>query len=74
MQGRKCSRHWSVRILITNDAIRHIKKKHGENENLRGQINLSPEDIALLPYIINNYDSIDRTPKQDDSNGNKSIT
>ena len=60
-------------IILTDDAIRHIKKNHSENEELRGQVNLTPEDIAIIPYVLNNFDSIERSPEQDDKMGNRAV-
>jgi hypothetical protein len=36
-------------IFITDSDIRHIKKQHGQRESLRGQIDIQPEDFALVP-------------------------
>ncbi len=44
-------------VTITSDSVRHIKNRHGnKEEKVRGQVELSPEDVALLPYIVNNFD------------------
>ena len=61
-------------VTITDDAIRHIKKGHSSGEEKRGQVNLTPEDIAIIPYILNNYDAIERSPEYDDRMGNRAIT
>ncbi|MGM9812387.1 MAG: hypothetical protein ACI30V_06030 [Muribaculaceae bacterium] len=61
-------------LIITDDAIRHIKQKHGEREELRGQKNLTPDDIAIIPYIVNNFDSMELEPKYNDRKGNRAIT
>lgn len=61
-------------VVITDDSIRHIKSKHGSGEELRGQYNITPEDIATIPYIINNFDSITRSPEYDDKQGQFAIT
>ena len=61
-------------IVITDSAVRHIKKHHGsQNEGLRGQVTLTPEDIAVLPYVINNFDTIERSEDYDDRMGNKAL-
>jgi hypothetical protein len=44
-------------IVITNSDIEHIKKQHGQNEERRGQVNITPEDIALIPFIMNEFDT-----------------
>ena len=56
-------------VMIENSSIVHIKKRHGENEESRGQIDMTPEDIALLPYYMNNYDTIIPNPKYDTKEG-----
>ena len=61
-------------LIITDDAIRHIKKKHGNNEELRGQKNLSPEDIIVIPYLVNNFDSMELDATYNDNKGNRAIT
>ena len=60
-------------LVITDDAIRHIKKKHGEREELRGQKNMTPEDVVVIPYLINNFDSMELNPKENDNKGNRAI-
>ena len=60
-------------FIITDDAIRHIKKHHGQNEELRGQKNMTPDDILIIPYIINNFDSMELNPTKDDKLGNRAI-
>ncbi|MBR0361639.1 MAG: hypothetical protein IIX35_04670, partial [Paraprevotella sp.] len=61
-------------LVITDDAIRHIKKKHGEREELRGQKNMTPEDVVVIPYLINNFDSMELDPQFDDNKGNRAVT
>lgn len=60
-------------VVITDDAIRHIKNNHSQNEALRGQVDMLPEDIALIPYVLNNYDTIELSPEYDDKMGNRAI-
>jgi hypothetical protein len=50
--------HSIVRVTITDDAIRHIKKNHAEKESNRGQLDMTPEDIGTIPYVMNNFDDI----------------
>ena len=64
--------HDVQRLVITSDAIRHIKNHHGEDAS-RGQISMTPSDIALLPYLINNYDSMELSPEYNDKMGNRAI-
>jgi len=45
-------------VFITDSDIRHIKKHHSSNEDARGQIDLTPDDFALLPVVINEYDEL----------------
>lgn len=56
-------------VMIENSSIVHIKKEHGENEESRCQIDMTLEDIALLPYYMNNYDTIIPNPKYDTKEG-----
>lgn len=59
-------------LVITNDEIRHTKNKHGQGEEKRGQKNITPEDILLIPYLVNNFDSMELSPKHDRA-GNRAI-
>ena len=56
---------------ITDSDIRHIKKKHGYNEATRGQVNITPEDFALIPLILNEFDKADH--EITDRKGNKKL-
>ena len=58
-------------IVITDDSIRHAKNHHSltKEEAKRGQSAMTPEDIAILPYVVNNFDSIEREPKHDKKSG-----
>jgi len=56
-------------VFITDSNMRHIKKYHSKNEDARGQVNLTPRDFALIPLVLNEYDSIDMTDV--DKLGNK---
>jgi hypothetical protein len=58
-------------IFITDSDVRHIKKQHGQRESLRGQIDLNPEDFALIPVVLNEFDSAQHT--ETDKKGNKKI-
>ncbi|WP_372473025.1 hypothetical protein AB4865_09495 [Capnocytophaga sp. ARDL2] len=60
-------------VVITDDSIRHINKKHGQNEAMRGQIDMTAEDIVVLPYVINNFDTMELSEDFDDKQGNKAI-
>ena len=60
-------------LIITDDAIRHIKNRHGANQEKQGQKDMTPEDIVVIPYLINNYDSMELSPKYDDNRGNRAI-
>jgi hypothetical protein len=46
-------------VFITDSDIRHIKKKHGSNEKARGQIDITPADFALIPFILNEFDKVE---------------
>ncbi len=43
-------------VFITGSDIRHIKKKHGENEDARGQIDMTPEMIPDIYDVVNDFD------------------
>jgi len=61
-------------IVITDSTIRHLKNHHGNlKETERGQLSLTPEDIATIPYIVNNYDEVLRSPEYDDKMGNRAL-
>jgi hypothetical protein len=53
-------------IFITDSDIRHIKSRHAENREKQGQLNITPEDIALIPFIVNEFDTAvhDETDRQ----------
>ncbi|GHS93628.1 hypothetical protein FACS1894139_14590 [Planctomycetales bacterium] len=52
-------------VAITSNEIQHIRKKHGANENKRNQADIMPNDIALIPFVINEFDEawLDRKDK-----------
>ena len=58
-------------VFLTDSGIRHIKKKHGSNEASRGQADITPDDFALIPLVLNEFDKAehDLTDKQ----GNKKL-
>jgi hypothetical protein len=58
-------------IFITDSDARHIKKQHGQGEALRGQIDISPEDFALIPLLLNEYDTMEHTGV--DKKGNRKV-
>ena len=59
------------KIFITDSDARHIKKHHSQNEDKRGQVDITPADFALIPVVLNEYDSAEHTG--DDKKGNKKI-
>jgi hypothetical protein len=52
--------------------VKHIKKKHGQREALRGQVDITPADFALIPFVMNEFDTAEHTDT--DKLGNKKIT
>jgi hypothetical protein len=58
-------------LFITDSDVRHIKKQHGQGEALRGQIDITPEDFALIPLVLNEYDTIEQT--EIDTKGNRKV-
>jgi hypothetical protein len=59
------------KIFITDSDARHIKKHHGQNENKRGQVDITPLDFALIPAVLNEYDTAEHTGQ--DKVGNKKL-
>jgi len=59
------------KIFITDSDARHIKRRHGQNEEKRGQIDITPADFAFIPVILNEYDTAEQTGK--DKIGNKKL-
>jgi len=49
------------KIFITDSDARHIKKHHGQNEGKRGQVDITPSDFALIPAVLNEYDTAEHT-------------
>ncbi|MDR1468035.1 MAG: hypothetical protein LBT00_01935 [Spirochaetaceae bacterium] len=58
-------------LFVTDSDIRHIKKQHGKGEASRGQIDVTPDDIALIPIVLNEFDTAEHT--ETDRRGNKKI-
>jgi hypothetical protein len=46
-------------VFLTDSDIRHIKKKHGNNEAARGQVDITPDDFALIPFVLNEFDKFE---------------
>ena len=59
------------RIFITDSDARHIKKHHGQNEEKRGQIDITPADFALIPAVMNEFDTVEYSGE--DKMGNKKV-
>ena len=58
-------------VFLTDSDIRHIKKKHGSNEAVRGQVDITPDDFALIPLVLNEFDETEYGPV--DKMGNKKL-
>jgi hypothetical protein len=58
-------------IFITDSDVRHIKKNHGQGEDRRGQENITPEDFALIPVVMNEFDTAQH--EDTDRQGNKKV-
>ena len=56
-------------VFITDSDIRHIKRKHGSDEERRGQITIVPDDFSCIPQVLNEFDSCEHTDT--DKLGNK---
>ena len=59
------------KIFITDSDARHIKKHHGQNEEKRGQVDVTPADFALIPIVLNEFDTVEHTGE--DKQGNKKL-
>ena len=59
------------KIFITDSDVRHIKKHHSYNEEKRGQVDITPADFALIPVVLNEYDTAEHTGE--DKMGNKKL-
>jgi len=59
------------KVFITDSDVRHIKKHHGQNEEKRGQIDITPADFALIPVVLNEFDTAEHTGE--DKIGNKKL-
>jgi hypothetical protein len=59
------------KIFITDSDARHIKKHHGQNEDKRGQVDITPADFAFIPVVLNEYDTVENTGK--DKLGNNKL-
>ena len=57
--------------FLTDSDIRHIKKKHGSNEAARGQVDITPDDFALIPLVLNEFDKVEHDLT--DKLGNKKL-
>jgi len=58
-------------IFITDSDVRHIKKNHGQGESKRGQEDIIPEDFALIPAVMNEFDTVQH--EDTDRRGNKKV-
>ena len=58
-------------VFITSDDVSHIKKHHSENEEKRGQVSLTADDIADIYDTVNDFDSA--TLEESDKQGNKKM-
>ena len=45
--------------------------KHGSNEEARGQVSITPDDFALIPFVLNEFDKVEHDLT--DSKGNKKL-
>ena len=46
-------------VFLTDSDIRHIMKKHGRNEAVRKQVDITPDDFALIPLVLNEFDKVE---------------
>ena len=59
-------------VMITDSSVKHTRNHHAANEAKRGQIDIVPEDFVIIPYLLNNYDSI-RHASEYDKKGKRAI-
>jgi len=70
---KKILGHKVSQIEISANSIRHINKRHGiGKETISDQLAITTEDIACLPYILNNFD-IAEWDKAHDKDGKKAV-
>jgi hypothetical protein len=48
-------------VFITDSDMRHIRRRHSRGEEPRGQVSLAPGDFAVLPEVLNDFDTCERT-------------
>jgi hypothetical protein len=58
-------------VFLTDSDIRHIKKKHSHSEFGRGQVDITPDDFALIPLVLNEFDKVEHDLT--DKMGNKKL-
>ena len=58
-------------VFITADDMRHIKNDHGANEEKRGQVNITSDEIVGLYDTVNDFNSA--AIQKADSKGNKKL-
>lgn len=56
-------------VFITDSDIRHIKRKHGNNKEQRGQSTIIPRDLGCIPTVLHEFDACTFTDT--DKLGNK---
>ena len=59
------------RVFITDSDVRHIKNHHGQNEERRGQVDITPTDLAFIPVVVNEHDIVELMGE--DNIGNKKL-
>jgi hypothetical protein len=60
LEMEKLTGHEIQKVFITDSDVRHIKKNHGKNQRLQGQFDITPEDIALVPFVMNEVDTAEQ--------------
>jgi hypothetical protein len=58
-------------VFVTDSDVRHIKAEHGERQGLQGQEDITPQDFTLIPFVINEFDTVDYS--KTDRQGNKKV-
>ena len=56
-------------VFITDSDIRHIMKRHTEQEERRGQLPIEPSDFSYIPVVLGDFDTCEHSDT--DKMGNK---
>ncbi len=63
--------HTINEIFITGSDIRHIKNHHAKDERLRGQRDITPQDISMIYDTVSDFKTANK--ERNDNKGNQTI-